>query len=287
MNFEEDYINNKFLFEEHLKKLRNGRISLDGNKELDNYSIYESSNRGNNIYKKEALKTIDDLNKKKRRFFSEENLNFLTNIITHRLLNNAEETINTDHLKRRVKYIMNSVYNNVDEIEKLNNTVINDFIDYSINGRVKIDIDSIKTNFNLYQELNSGNKNYKNEALKTILSNYREPLHCEFFSKKNIDLLQTSIIKNIYNLSNGKYKIKRQSDRELKLIMRSIYLQYSQHKKCNIKKQIYHLNKKILEYALPNILTNIKQFIGYKRDVDYLPIPLNNPQNLSIKGTKY
>ena len=154
MNFEEDYINNKFLFEEHLKKLRNGRISLDGNKELDNYSIYESSNRGNNIYKKEALKTIDDLNKKKRRFFSEENLNFLTNIITHRLLNNAEETINTDHLKRRVKYIMNSVYNNVDEIEKLNNTVINDFIDYSINGRVKIDIDSIKTNFNLYQELN-------------------------------------------------------------------------------------------------------------------------------------
>ena len=56
-----------------------------------------------------------------------------------------------------------------------------------------------------------------------------------FFSLKNIDLLQQGIRNKILNVTNGKINISRQSDDELKIIMRSIYFQYGQNRNENIK----------------------------------------------------
>ena len=73
---------------------------------------------------------------------------------------------------------------------------------------------------------------------------------------------------------------------QLQVIMRSMYLQFSQNLNTNIKEQIIELNRLVEEYCIPKILSEIEQYIGYKKDVNNLPVPLDRSENLSIKGTK-
>ena len=68
--------------------------------------------------------------------------------------------------------------------------------------------------------------------------------------------------------------------------MRSVFLQYGKYNKNNIKKQLIELNTLIYKYCIPNILSNLQQFVTYKHDVNNLSVPLQHPKNVSIKGTK-
>ncbi len=80
-----------------------------------------------------------------------------------------------------------------------------------------------------------------------------------FFSIDNIDLLQRGIRNKILNDTDGQINISRQSDDELKIIMRSIYFQYGKNSKYNIKEQILELNTRVLEWSVPEIISNVKQ----------------------------
>ena len=68
--------------------------------------------------------------------------------------------------------------------------------------------------------------------------------------------------------------------------MRSIYLQYSKNLPYNIKEQIKELNTMILDYCIPNILTEVEQYLSYKVNVSTLPKPMARPESLSSAGTK-
>jgi hypothetical protein len=107
-----------------------------------------------------------------------------------------------------------------------------------------------------------------------------------FFSTENINLLQNGMRNQILNMSNGKFIIGRQSDDELKIIMRSIYYQYSKNLPYNIKEQVKYLNTKVLEWSVPRILTNLKQDQQYRKDISTLPEPLERSQLPSQKGTR-
>jgi len=50
-----------------------------------------------------------------------------------------------------------------------------------------------------------------------------------YFSKENLNLLQRIIIQSVYDISKGKYKIGKQSEQELLIIMRNNYLKYSKN----------------------------------------------------------
>jgi hypothetical protein len=90
----------------------------------------------------------------------------------------------------------------------------------------------------------------------------------------------------ILNESDGRYFIGRQSDDELKIIMRSIYLQYSRNLPDNIMQQVKELNSRVIDWAVPQIMTNLKQDEKYKQDISTLPEPLERSQLPSTKGTK-
>ena len=107
-----------------------------------------------------------------------------------------------------------------------------------------------------------------------------------YFSKKNIDILQQGIINKIYNVTDGAYTIGVQSESELKIIMRSIYYQYSRNNPLNVIQQVKELNTKVLDWAVPEILSNIKQYMHYKKDVSTLIYPNERPIYISQKGTK-
>lgn len=151
-----------------------------------------------------------------------------------------------------------------------------------LNGRVNA-FDTIPNTFKLAT-------NYMNstESPHNITS---RNLNCTgvsdiFFSVDNINLLQMGLRNTILNQTNGKYTIGRQSEDELKIIMRSIYFQHSKNMPNNINQQVRDLNTKVIEWSVPQILTNLKQDEKYRMDISTLPEPLERSVLPSQKGFK-
>ena len=68
-----------------------------------------------------------------------------------------------------------------------------------------------------------------------------------FFSYNNMKLIQQSIINNIYYNNNHKYKIKKQNEKQLYIIMKSYYLEKIKNLNYNIKEQIKELNTSVID----------------------------------------
>lgn len=105
-----------------------------------------------------------------------------------------------------------------------------------------------------------------------------------YFSRENVDMIQNEIIKRIYNQTG--YSISRQSDTNLQIVMRSIYLQYGKNLPCQIKEQVLELNEEVYKECLRIIIPNMKQTVDFRRDLSKLPITMNRAVNVSSKGTK-
>lgn len=114
----------------------------------------------------------------------------------------------------------------------------------------------------------------------------RTALSDAFFSPENITNIQNRIIHTVYTASNGKYKIGRQSETDLIVICRAIYLQHSKHLPYHMEQQINELNRLVTEYCVPRIISEIEQHLHYRQQLQYLPTPITYPRNVSIKGTK-
>ena len=138
--------------------------------------------------------------------------------------------------------------------------------------------------FPMFEEKNSGNKIYQREALKSII--VITPIHEKFFSKKNINNLQKLLRYEVWKQSDKKHVIGRQSDDQLKTVMRSIYLQYGKHQNTNIIEQVKDLNQFVCNYSIPNILSNLELYIGYKKHISNLPELIPLPVNMSNIGLK-
>ena len=148
-------------------------------------------------------------------------------------------------------------------------------------GRVYLD-NTPKAAFELFQSGHNENQVNFGNSIRSIHSESK--LSQSYFSRQNVDNLQKQLINNIYKLSHGNYKIGRQSELQLQLIMRSIYLQNAKYLSCNIQRQVNELNTRVISYCVPKIISEIKQFISYKKTVNTLPRPLERSTNLSIKG---
>ena len=111
-------------------------------------------------------------------------------------------------------------------------------------------------------------------------------LNTLFFSKDNLDIIQNKIRYGVWKKSGEKYKIDRQSDAEIQIIMRSIFLQHSPNLENGIKQQIEYLDNLIVDWCVPKIIAEVQQYVGYINDIEKLPMPIDRPVNLSSKGTK-
>ena len=108
-----------------------------------------------------------------------------------------------------------------------------------------------------------------------------------FFSPENIKQLQNSIREGVYRESGDKkYVIDNQSVDELKIIMRGIYYQYARNLEANITEQIKDLNTKVIDWSIPHILSAVDHYYYYINDISHLPVPMQQPQNISRAGTK-
>lgn len=151
------------------------------------------------------------------------------------------------------------------------------------NGRVDVLKNDNYKMYGLFSE-NTSYKNAGEEALKTILS--KNEVSDLFFSRKNLDFLHDAIRYLVYEKSCKKHIIDKQSETELVIIMRSIYLQYTQSKPYSVAQQVKELNTQVLNYCVPRILQEINQYIYYRNDISTLPVPMDRGTFMSTKGTK-
>lgn len=105
-----------------------------------------------------------------------------------------------------------------------------------------------------------------------------------FFSEPNQNRIQQLVMDRISQVSGGQYKISRQSDTQLQVIMRSIYLQFGKNLDYNIEQQVNTLNTYVVNECVRIIVPNIQQYQGYIRDITN-PVPnMPLPQYVGNKG---
>ena len=143
------------------------------------------------------------------------------------------------------------------------------------NGRVDIKTPNTSSLFELYDKIPANQcVTFRNptEGLWT-----KNCLSDTFFSLQNIQVLQNGIRSGVYYKSNGQYEIGTQDCDTLKVIMRSIFLQYSANKPNGIREQVHELNKMVLEYCIQQVYSEAQGYMKYMSDVSTLVIPIAHP----------
>jgi hypothetical protein len=120
-----------------------------------------------------------------------------------------------------------------------------------------------------------------------------------FFSKQNIINIQNNLKYLIFKELDQ--IIDYQDNNVLIIIMRSIYLEYSRHPKIldptmspNIKKillkqysdEVARLNDLVISETVPNIISQLQQYVDYLYDASKLQIPIDKPISTSVAGTR-
>ena len=98
-----------------------------------------------------------------------------------------------------------------------------------------------------------------------------------YFSAGNIQIIQNALRAGVYSMSQNKIIVPPQNMDALKVIMRSIYLQYAQHYPTKITEQIEQLNHYVLDYSVPFVYNEAVAYKKYMEDQSTLVIPLQHP----------
>jgi hypothetical protein len=144
-------------------------------------------------------------------------------------------------------------------------------------------LDSYKTGFLLTNDHRQNYNNMGEVVLKGVMECSK--LSDLFFSDKNIQRIQKKLKVEVFNRTNGKYILDADQDKtKLALIMRNIYLEYALNQPKNLVRQTKKLNKLTVDAVVPGIITNIKQYYGYIKDINQPLKPMNRPVNMNSAG---
>ena len=108
-----------------------------------------------------------------------------------------------------------------------------------------------------------------------------------FFSKMNIETIQKTLRYHIYKLTQK--KIGYQSEIDLFIIMRSMYLQFanSSINDGELLDNIRSLNERVIDYSVPNVKDQVDQHAGYMEKISNAPILLEHPKYVNKQNYTY
>jgi len=149
------------------------------------------------------------------------------------------------------------------------------------NGRV--DILNASNNTKSYDNTPKVYTSSFKDALTGILEN--STLSTAYFSVQNQQIIQNGIRAGVYKLSNNKYVIAQQRDTDIKIVMRTVYLNHCEHKNENIKGQIEKLNQHVFDFCIPRIYSEAQGYVNYLRDASTLVVPMARPIYTSTNKT--
>lgn len=139
-------------------------------------------------------------------------------------------------------------------------------------------------NYPLFRELNPQNNTLEENALRSNTG--QNKLTNLYFSQMNVHGLQEAIRYQVYVRSGNKHVIGKQSEDELKVVMRSVYLEYGRNVPYDIITQVKELNGRVIEYCVDNILSEINMYMYYLEDISTMPQPLARPETTTSAGSK-
>lgn len=149
------------------------------------------------------------------------------------------------------------------------------------NGRVNIISPDTNALFAMKDKIHAGENMDFRQAMTGNW--YDTKLSDAFFSGQNIQALQNGLRAGVYKRSNSQYLISEQSSDELKIIMRSIFLQYSRNETQGIPLQIAALNKLVLDYAIGQVYGAAEGYMKYKQDASTMYDPIAHPVMSTVK----
>lgn len=134
--------------------------------------------------------------------------------------------------------------------------------------------------FSLYSDQRSA----EDPSTSLVRSTHLQPTDTarRFFSKANIDRVQRALQKTIKKHMG--VTIDRQSDEQLLIVMRYMYMQRGVNFGCDA--EVERLNVMVLEEIVPQVAAGLSQYAGYLKDASTLPVPLARGQATSVRGTK-
>jgi hypothetical protein len=152
-----------------------------------------------------------------------------------------------------------------------------------LNGRVPVSPD---VTFHPYKFADTDNSP---GASSTQLSHIQQStlLSRTFFLPQNIKILQNALRRRVYDRTNQ--VIQEQSVEQLQIVMRSVFLQYSTNRTDNasiITEQVQQLNEHVLNYCVPKVVSNLKQYTQYRKDISQMPVPMEYGLCTSVAGSK-
>ena len=144
----------------------------------------------------------------------------------------------------------------------------------STNGRVNI-IGPNRNQFSLFDKIPTNECSTFHDAMT---GNFQDSiLSLAFFSKENMQIIQNAIRAGVYEVSNQQYIIDNQNCDNLKIIMRSVFLQNSVNLPDRITEQIQELNGLVVKYCVREINSEAQGYINYKRDASTMYNPIDRP----------
>ena len=145
------------------------------------------------------------------------------------------------------------------------------------NGRIDIKSPNTSALFSMYDRIHVPSSQCASFRNPTDGLWDQTDLSRAFFSHENIQILQNGIRAGVYKRSNGQYVIGPQDCDPLKIVMRSIFLQYAANQPTNIPHQILELNKIVLNYCIQQVYGEAQGYMKYIDDVSTLVVPIAHP----------
>ena len=143
------------------------------------------------------------------------------------------------------------------------------------NGRVNIKSPNTSALFQMYDKIPANQCATFRNATEGLWN--ETALSRAYFSQQNIQIIQNGIRAGIYKRSNGQYVIGDQDCDSLKIIMRSVFLQYAANQPTNFQQQISALNKIVLDYCIQQVYSEAQGYMKYVSDVSTLVVPIAHP----------
>ncbi len=108
-----------------------------------------------------------------------------------------------------------------------------------------------------------------------------------FFSNENVKRIQQNIREEVKIRTKGQYILEEDQDEaDLTIVMRAIYLDKCKNLPGQPVRQVKLLNQQTIDYIIPDLISNIKQYFGYIKDINAPIQPMMRPMNVNNAGRR-